>query len=104
MPTPVSWTQLFAFAERKECPFCQGTQFKPLVAYEGLHVVRCACGYVFMNPYLTEEGSRRIFSEDVSRIFPWLKNYSLEEHSADALILKSYRNALDFFENHFPRR
>lgn len=54
-----------------------------------------------MNPYLTEEGSKMIFSQDLAKIFPWLEGYDLTEDSKNALIFKSYRKALDEAEETF---
>lgn len=71
-----------------------------VVSYDDLRVVKCACGYVFMNPYLTEEGSRMIFSGKMAEIFPWLQDFDkvLDVVDSKSNTLRAYEKALDWLE------
>jgi len=49
----------------KECPICQGTDFRPFLESNGHQIVRCTlCGILFVNPRPSESYIKGLFSED----------------------------------------
>ncbi len=96
----MKWTQRFPFKRRERCPFCLGQDFRPLLAYDDLKLWRCRCGYVFMNPFLSEEGSRLIFSSDPAQYFPWLEDFERNLGAADSGTrgIKTFNRSLAFLE------
>ncbi len=100
------WQSRFPFARRSHCPFCAQTRFEFFLAYDDVTVMRCACGYVFMNPYLSEQGSQAFFSGDVAAEFPWLVDYEkvMDQTPENSKTFKAYGKALDLLEKKKPQK
>lgn len=92
----MQWRNKFPFQDREQCDFCGSRSFQKVAAYDDLQIVRCSCGYVFMNPFLSEEGSREIFSQGVGNFFSWLRRYSLDLRPSDKppSIIQIYERSL----------
>lgn len=59
-----------------------------------------------MNPYLSEEGSKMLFSGDLTQEFPWLIDYEkvLDEQAENTRTYRAFSHALDRLETRNPRK
>ena len=102
----MNWTDKFEFRSRPQCDFCGATRFQKIAAADSLTILRCSCGYVFMEPHLTEQGSQQVFSSPITDNFPWLKRYDLSSYPAGRKprIISNYENSLNWLSRIIPGR